>query len=75
MRVKILLFRKFDYCTLFIMNCNKKIYKKLSKQINLKDSIAIFETDMQNGKEEYYMIPFEYRNIDGCGGYSEINML
>lgn len=70
---KYYLFRSFDDCTLYIMNCNKEIYEELYKQIELDDSIPIFGVETKGEKEEdYYSIPIEYRKEDGFGGNATI---
>ncbi|AQM61008.1 hypothetical protein [Clostridium baratii] len=69
------IFRELDYCTLYIMNCNKEIYNVLSKQIKLTDDIAIFDSiKEENGEERYVNIPVSYRHIEGFRGNNFVFM-
>lgn len=71
---KYYIFKSFDDCTLYIMNCNEEIYKVLSKQIEIDDSIDIFDvsSDFKNKKETYHFIPTSYRKEEGFGGMATI---
>ncbi|GEM_PF-3606348 len=62
------IFRALEYCTLFIMNCNKEVYRAISQQIELNDDIEIFDATTREGKEEYVSIPVSYRHEEGFGG-------
>lgn len=64
---KYYLFKCFDDCTLYIMNCNKNIYDELEKIIELNDDIMIYESDDDN-----FLIPPSYRKVDGIGGMSTV---
>lgn len=65
---KYYLFKCFDDCTLYIMNCNKNIYEELEKIIELNDDIMIYESD----DEDNCLIPPSYRKIDGVGGINTV---
>ncbi|WP_054199464.1 hypothetical protein [Clostridium baratii] len=62
------IFRELDYCTLPIMNCNKEIYKEISKIIKLNNDISIFiPMNNEEDTENFIIIPFEYRHTEGIG--------
>ncbi|NOW07246.1 hypothetical protein [Clostridium beijerinckii] len=69
---KYYVFKAFDDCTLYIMNCNKEIYKALTEsgQIELDSSISIFDEsrDIDDNEVRYYIIPASYREVEGFGG-------
>jgi hypothetical protein len=65
------LFKQFDDCTLFIMNCNKDIYDILSTQLTITDDITIF--DYSPGSSlEFVAIPESYRYNPGSSGMTVI---
>lgn len=69
------IFREQDFCTLLIMNCNKEIYKEIYKIIKLNDNIPIFiPSGNEDDAENFIIIPFSYRNTEGFGGSTFIQM-
>ncbi|MGD6794707.1 hypothetical protein [Metabacillus indicus] len=64
------LFKAYEDCTLFIMNCNKDIYDILEKFIKITDDVSIFDYDPSNKRSslEYVIIPEEYRESTNSTG-------
>ena len=52
---KYYLFEDFDDCTLFIMNCNKAVYKELEKYLEINDDIDMWQ--FINNEGELQQIP------------------